>query len=167
MPEGLAWLNALPREAAERELHACCAARAWGCAVAAGRPYPDVAALVAAGDAALAELTWPDIAEALDGHPRIGERAAGAGQDAAWSRREQAAVADADAGVRAELAMANREYEQRFGHVFLVFANGRAPAELLADARARLGNDPATERGVVRAELARIVALRLHRLVVG
>jgi 2-oxo-4-hydroxy-4-carboxy-5-ureidoimidazoline decarboxylase len=163
--DGLAWLNALPRNDAERELHACCAARAWVGAVAAGRPYPSVAALAAAGDAALAELSWPDITEALDGHPRIGEKAAGAGRDAAWSRREQAAVADADAGVRAELADANRAYEQRFGHVFLVFANGRGPAELLASARIRLGNDPPTERDVVRTELARIVALRLHRLV--
>jgi 2-oxo-4-hydroxy-4-carboxy-5-ureidoimidazoline decarboxylase len=161
----LAWLNALPRADAQRELHACCAARDWVRAVAAGRPYPSVDALAAAGAAALTELTWPDIAEALDGHPRIGERAAGAGQDAAWSRREQAAVADADSGVRAELADANRAYEDRFGHVYLVFANGRGPAELLADARSRLGNDPATERAVVRAELARIVALRLHRLV--
>src|SRR5438034_10777631 len=51
--EGLAWLNALPRDDAERELHACCAARAWVSVVAAGRPYPTVAALAAAGAAAL------------------------------------------------------------------------------------------------------------------
>jgi 2-oxo-4-hydroxy-4-carboxy-5-ureidoimidazoline decarboxylase len=165
MSGGLARLNALPREDAERELRACCAARVWVSAVAAGRPYPDSAALAAAADVALATLTWPDIAEALAAHPRIGERAAGAGQDAAWSRREQAAVAEADAGVRDELADANREYEERFGHVFLIFAAGRAPGELLAAARARLAHDPATEQDVVRAELARIVQLRLRRLV--
>ncbi|OLB74876.1 MAG: OHCU decarboxylase [Actinobacteria bacterium 13_2_20CM_2_71_6] len=165
--DGLVWFNGLPREDAERELRACCAARAWACAVAAGRPYPDADALSAAASAALAELTWPDIAEALEAHPRIGEKTTGGGRDAAWSRREQAAVTEADTGVRDALADANREYEQRFGHVFLVFANGRAPDELLAAARARLGHDPATEQDVVRAELARIVQLRLHRLVAG
>ncbi|OLB67226.1 MAG: OHCU decarboxylase [Actinobacteria bacterium 13_2_20CM_2_72_6] len=157
--------NGLPAADAERELLACCAARTWARTVAGGRPYPDGAALAAAGDAALAELTWPDIAEALAGHPRIGQRAAGSGRDAAWSRREQAGVDGAGAAVRDALAEANREYEQRFGHVFLIFASGRTPAELLAAARERLGHDGPTERRVVRDELAKITRLRLERLV--
>jgi 2-oxo-4-hydroxy-4-carboxy-5-ureidoimidazoline decarboxylase len=164
MSGALAWLNALVPADAERELSACCAARAWVRAVAAGRPYPDRAALLAAGDAALAGLAWPDIAEALARHPRIGQRAGGTGRDAAWSRREQAGVEDAGAAVRDELAEANRAYERRFGYVFLIFATGRTPAELLAAARARLGNDEPTEREVVRAELAKITRLRLERL---
>ena len=157
--------NALPAPDAERELLNCCASRAWARAVAADRPYPGSAALAAAGDAVLAELPWPDIAEALGAHPRIGQRAAGTGRDAAWSRREQAGVEGADAAVRGALAEANREYEQRFGHVFLIFATGRTPAEMLTAARARLAHDEPTERRVVRDELAKIIRLRLERLV--
>jgi 2-oxo-4-hydroxy-4-carboxy-5-ureidoimidazoline decarboxylase len=157
----LAAFNALPPDEAERRLLACCAAPAWARAVAAGRPYPDVVALRAAGDAAVRELTWADVAGALAAHPRIGERAAGAGREAAWSRREQAGVTDA---ARAALAEANREYEDRFGHVFLIFATGKSDAEMLAAARARLAHDEATERTVVHEELRKITLLRLERL---
>jgi 2-oxo-4-hydroxy-4-carboxy-5-ureidoimidazoline decarboxylase len=64
----------------------------------------------------------------------------------------------------AALAEGNREYEARFGHVYLVCASGRSGEELLAVLRSRLGNDPATERRVVRAELGKINRLRLERL---
>ena len=49
--------------------------------------------------------------------------------------------------------------------MFLIAAAGRSGADLLAAARARLDHDDATERAVVRTELARIVDLRLERLV--
>jgi 2-oxo-4-hydroxy-4-carboxy-5-ureidoimidazoline decarboxylase len=162
--DGLDPFNALSRADAERQLLTCCAAPAWARAVAGGRPYRSGAALSTASAAAFAELGWSDIAEALAAHPRIGQPPAGTGRDATWSRREQAGVAGAGSGVRAALAEANREYERRFGWVFLVFASGRTPADVLAAARDRLANDEATEREVVRAELAKITQLRLHRL---
>jgi 2-oxo-4-hydroxy-4-carboxy-5-ureidoimidazoline decarboxylase len=162
----LARFNALTAAECERELLACCASPRWARQVAAGRPYADVAALCAEGDSALARLDWGDIAEALAAHPRIGERPAGADRAAAWSRREQSGVAGANPHVRAALMEANREYEERFGHVFLIFATGRTEDEILAAARARLGNDDEAERGVVRAELGRITRLRLSRLLV-
>ena len=84
---------------------------------------------------------------------------------ASWSRREQSGVSGgADPQVRAALVQANQAYEDRFGHVFLIFATGRTQDEILAAARARLGNDEETERKVVREELERITRLRLSRL---
>ncbi|MFC0527013.1 2-oxo-4-hydroxy-4-carboxy-5-ureidoimidazoline decarboxylase [Phytohabitans kaempferiae] len=160
---GVADFNALPSAEAERLLLACCAAPAWAEAVAAGRPYPDRMALHAAGDAAAQSLTWADVLQALSAHPRIGERPAGAGREAAWSRREQAGADDPS--LAAALVAANREYEERFGHVFLIFASGRSAAEMLAVARERLTHDEATERPVVREELRKIALLRLERLV--
>jgi len=68
---------------------------------------------------------------------------------------------------RAALVAANRAYEERFGHVFLIFATGKSDTEMLAAARERIGHDEATERGVVRAELGRIVGLRLTKLLDG
>jgi 2-oxo-4-hydroxy-4-carboxy-5-ureidoimidazoline decarboxylase len=162
---GLDWFNGLAAAQAREQLTACCAAGGWAAAVTAGRPYRDVEALLAAARAVLAGLAWPQVAAALAAHPRIGERPAGAGQDAAWSRREQAAVTAAEPAVRAALAEANLEYERRFDRVYLTFASGRTPAQLLAEARERLGHDEETERGVVRAELAKITELRLRRLV--
>ena len=63
-----------------------------------------------------------------------------------------------------DVAEANRAYEHRFGHVFLVRARGRSGAELLGLLRGRLDNDDETERGVVRRELAEITSLRLREL---
>jgi 2-oxo-4-hydroxy-4-carboxy-5-ureidoimidazoline decarboxylase len=162
---GLAGFNDAPAAAAERELLSCCAAVRWARQVAAGRPYPDLAALLAAADAALAGLTWPDVEQALAAHPRIGDRISGQDRESGWSRHEQAGMESADAATRAALAEANREYEERFGHVFLIFASGRSDTELLAAARARLGNNEILERGIIRTELGKIARLRLARLV--
>jgi 2-oxo-4-hydroxy-4-carboxy-5-ureidoimidazoline decarboxylase len=74
-------------------------------------------------------------------------------------------VAATDAEMRTVLARANRDYEARFGHVYLVCADGRTGQELLSALRERLGNDPATERAVLRGELSKINRFRLARLV--
>lgn len=155
---GLARFNALDAADARAALRACCAAERWSGAVADGRPYADRDSLRASADSAMAGLSWDDIAEALDAHPRIGERTAG------WSRQEQAGAASADGGVRGELNEGNRAYEERFGHVFLICATGLSGTQMLAALRARLRHDPATEREVVRTELGKIAALRLDRM---
>jgi len=154
-------LNSLPAA----ELLAVCAAPQWVAAVVAGRPYRSRDALLAAAGAAVDSLSWEQVRQALAAHPRIGERAAGDGREAAWSRQEQStASTSADGETRSALVRANEAYEKRFGHVFLIFASGRSPAEILAAARARLGNDEATERVVVTGELRKIALLRLERL---
>ena len=148
--------NALPEDAARGQLLACCAAPRWAEAVAAGRPYRSVEALHATAEAA---LTDADVADGLAGHPRIGERSADR-----RSQREQRKVAGASAEVLAALADGNLAYERRFGHVYLVCASGRGAEELLGVLRDRLGNDPDTERAVVRGELVAINRLRLERM---
>jgi 2-oxo-4-hydroxy-4-carboxy-5-ureidoimidazoline decarboxylase len=162
---GLAWFNELPAADAERELRACNAAPRFAREVAAARPYPDAAAAAAAAAAVAASLGWTEVGEALAAHPRIGERAAGDSAEASASRREQAAVDTAADGVKAELAAGNRAYEERFGHVFLIRAAGRTPAEMLAELHRRLGQNPAAERVEVTRQLAEITRLRVARLV--
>jgi len=152
--------NGLAPEAAEEALLACCASPAWAARVVAGRPYPTAADLVVAGVGAYDELGWADLRQALAAHPRIGQRPAGDGDEAAWSRREQAGVE----GSAGELAEVNDAYERRFGHLFLIFASGKSAEDVLAAARGRLRNDDDTERTVVRGELRKIVELRLERL---
>ncbi|HSV67167.1 MAG TPA: 2-oxo-4-hydroxy-4-carboxy-5-ureidoimidazoline decarboxylase [Mycobacteriales bacterium] len=157
--------NAATPDGVRRELLACCASTRWADALAAGRPYPDLAALCAASNAVLAGLDWPDVEHALAAHPRIGERAAGQGREARWSRGEQAAAASTDAAVQAELADGNAEYERRFGQVFLICATGLPAETILAALRARLAHDEPTEHRVVREELGKIIRLRLTKLV--
>ena len=157
--------NSLPAGKLEAELLAVCAAPAWGRAVAALRPYPSKAALLAAADQAARSLSWSDVLLGLAAHPRIGQRAQGDSQEAAWSRREQSTAASSgDDATKAALTAANHAYEDKFGHVFLIFASGRTQEEILAAARERIGNDERTERAIVAGELGKIALLRLERL---
>lgn len=154
----------LSTEDAESELLACCAAKSWARDVAADRPYADRNSLRTAATARINTLSWDDILEALEAHPRIGDRSEGEGRAAAWSRQEQAGVTGADDEIRLALVAGNIEYEHRFGHVFLVCASGKSAAEMLDALNRRLGNTPEAERKVVRDELAAITLLRLDRM---
>jgi OHCU decarboxylase len=149
---------------ARAQLLGCCASHAWAERVLRGRPYGDVTALLAAADAAWDEATDEDVLEALAAHPRIGERERGGAQE----RREQAAAAaSADDATSAALRAGNVEYEERFGHIYLVCASGRTAPELLADLRSRLRNDPATELRVAAEQQRAITRLRLERMLRG
>ncbi|URN10354.1 2-oxo-4-hydroxy-4-carboxy-5-ureidoimidazoline decarboxylase [Actinomadura madurae] len=151
-------------EPGTEDLAACCASRRWVGALA-GRAYADLGALRAASRRALDDLGWADVEEALAAHPRIGERAGGDTREAGWSRGEQSGMGGAALDVRHALVEGNRVYEERFGHVFLICASGRPAREMLGELLTRLGNDAETEREVVRGELAKIVDLRLAKLV--
>jgi len=156
----LAAFNAAPPEAAERDVLACCASASFAAAITGGRPYRDPAALRDAVNAAFMALSWDDIVEAMNGHPRIGDRVPGGG----WSAAEQSGAASADNAVRQALADGNLAYEQRFGHVFLICASGLSGQDMLDQLQARLGHGPEAERAVVREELLKITLLRLTRL---
>ena len=158
-------LNAASEPRLREVLLACCDAPAFARAVAGGRPYADLDALLDAADAAARRLTQAEVDQALAAHPRIGERAAGERTEQAWSRQEQAAVLG-DGGDRAELVQANRDYEERFGRVFLICATGLRADQVVAAARERLQHDDETEQRVVADELRKIALLRLRKAVV-
>jgi 2-oxo-4-hydroxy-4-carboxy-5-ureidoimidazoline decarboxylase len=176
-PDPLARFNGLPPDVALDELLSCCASPTWAARVSAGRPYSSADAGILESDAAVAALSVADLADALSGHPRIGERVAGradrrspaapATLSAAWSRREQSGVRVADAAIVRSLAELNREYERRFNHIYLVCATGRSAGELADMLRERLANDPAAEWLVVRSELQKINRIRLRHLLGG
>jgi 2-oxo-4-hydroxy-4-carboxy-5-ureidoimidazoline decarboxylase len=152
--------NAASAQAAERDVLACCASGAFAKAIADGRPYRDPAALLAAIDAAFETLSWDDIVESMNEHPRIGNRAARTGMSAS----EQSGAAAASDRVRQGLADSNLAYEKRFGHIFLICASGLSGREMLTQLRARLKNNQEAERAVVRAELLKITRLRMTNL---
>ncbi|ABM16047.1 MULTISPECIES: 2-oxo-4-hydroxy-4-carboxy-5-ureidoimidazoline decarboxylase [Mycolicibacterium] len=156
---GLAGFNALSERQRMHLLFEVCSSTIWARRVVAGSPFRDAEALYDRADRVLAELPDAEIDAALDGHPRIGAKA-----DNPSSAREQARVADSGPEVKAALAAKNREYEDRFGYVYLVCASGRSADELLDILTERLGNDADTERRVMRNELGKINRLRLERL---
>ena len=157
--------NDEPSEQAGEALRACNAAPRFVSEVLAGRPYPDVAALVARAEEVARSLSWDEVSVALAAHPRIGDRPEGSSAEAQASRREQSSMTEADAATRAALGMGNHAYEERFGHVFLIRAAGRSPEEMLAELRRRLANDAEAERAEATEQLAQITGLRVRGLV--
>lgn len=153
-------LNALDESDARAALLRCCGSRRWVEQMLAGRPFGDDARLFAAAERVWWSLETDDRLEAFAAHSRIGERA-----DDAWARAEQAGASAADVAMRRAFSDGNREYEARFGHVFLICATGRDADDLAAELQRRLGNDPASELRIAAGEQAKITRLRLEKLV--
>ncbi len=123
------------------------------------RPFKDADEVFAAADRIWQELGPEDWHEAFQAHPRIGQRTTDN-----VAAQEQAGAASAPAGVLVALADANRAYEARFGHIYIVCATGKSADEMLALCRARLANDPDTELSVAAEEQRKITRLRLEKL---
>ena len=150
----LASFNAAPADEAMTEMLACCASTRFARALTDGRPYPSLIAAHTAVDVVFESLTWDDVLEAMAEHPRIGARVSG------QSATEQSGVADAS---RAALIAGNAEYEDRFGHVFLICATGLSGEAMLSALRERLKNTEDAERTVASAELRKITRLRVGK----
>jgi 2-oxo-4-hydroxy-4-carboxy-5-ureidoimidazoline decarboxylase len=175
MADILARWNRLPAADAENEILPCCGSRAWARGLASRRPIADEASLLAASDETWRALGESDWLEAFRSHPRIGEthavsamgeRSVGE-RSAAWSAQEQSNVtAEADNNadaVKIALAAANRDYEQRFGRIFIVCATGKSAAEMLAILRHRMQNSAAAELLEAAEQQRQITQIRLRK----
>jgi OHCU decarboxylase len=167
-------LNALDDAGAERELTRCCGSRRWAQRIAAARPFRDFASLADAADRIWWALDEADWREAFAAHPKIGgaAEAAGAGRARAggvadtvgWAAQEQSGVAAATRDVTDRLAIANRDYEARFGYIFIICATGRSAVEMLDALERRLGHAPEQELRLAAEEQRKITRLRLTKL---
>ena len=104
--------------------------------------------------------------EAFRSHPRIGEsepRESASAEASAWSTHEQQSVTAAGNAVKVELAEANREYERRFNHIFIVCATGKSAPEIMEILRRRMQNDEATERQEAAEQQRQITQIRLNK----
>jgi 2-oxo-4-hydroxy-4-carboxy-5-ureidoimidazoline decarboxylase len=159
-------LNEMTPDDARAAFLRCCGSRRWAEAMTARRPYLSREALFQAAEEIDAQLTRADWLEAFAAHPRIGDLEALRKQfasTASWCSSEQAGVTEADEKVLRDLAQGNREYERRFGYLFIVCASGKSAAEMLAILRARLENQEEEELRVAAREQARITRLRLDK----
>jgi OHCU decarboxylase len=125
----------------------------------AARPFASRAALIERSDAVCRSLQRRDWLQAFAAHPRIGGRTGDR-----WAAREQAGARAASPDVLARLADRNREYEARFGHMFIVCATGRSADEMLTLLEARLDNEPDAELEIAADEQRKITRLRLEKL---
>jgi 2-oxo-4-hydroxy-4-carboxy-5-ureidoimidazoline decarboxylase len=85
-------------------------------------------------------------------------------ENSQWAAHEQAGVGSASDTVRDRLATRNRDYEARFGYIFIVCATGKSADEMLEIVEQRLMNDAVVELGIAAEEQRKITRLRLTKL---
>jgi OHCU decarboxylase len=167
LSEGLGKLNNLSEREAEAELLKCCGSTLWARRMAGARPFDSLESLLSSADAVWWALDREDWLEAFSRHPKIGEREAARAQAPEarrWSEQEQAGTESADEETKREFRKGNREYEEKFGHIYIVCATGKNAVEMLAGLRERMGNDSETELRRAAEEQRRITELRLRKL---
>jgi OHCU decarboxylase len=142
----------------ESDLLLCCGSTAWARQMAA-HSFPNPKEVFATGDSIWWSLTPEDWQEAFRAHPRIGDRGTHP-----WSREEQAAARHASDATLNELRELNQAYEDRFGYIFIIYANGRSAHSILEALRARLAHSPETEIRIAAGQQLEITHLRLKRL---
>jgi len=163
---GLDALNGDP-ETARQNLRQCCGSERWVKEMMLERPFRDLEHVYQVASKVWKHLGHQDWLEAFSHHPRIGqivEKGAASDRERSWAKQEQAGTVQADASVRAGLAQGNREYEAKFGHLYLISATGKSGAELLALQGARLKNSREIELAIAAGEQEKITRIRLEKL---
>ena len=155
--------NVMRPEAAATQLLTCCGSERWAETLAANRPYDTPEALIADAEAVWFSLDEADWLEAFACHPRIGEKKAPTTGYLAHSESEQAAAQESLDAVAEALLVGNREYEAKFGFLYIVFASGRSAPELLAVLQSRLVNSREDELQEAARQQLRITNLRLRK----
>jgi OHCU decarboxylase len=163
----LAEFNALDLRSAVDHLRRCCGSERWARDLALRRPFGSLDAIAEQADDIWGRLGAEDWLEAFAAHPRIGESASGptSGERARWSAEEQAGVHAAAENILSRLAKANRDYEERFGFIFIVCATGKRAEEMLATVEQRLARSRDEELKTAAEEQRKITRLRLEKLI--
>lgn len=167
MNQSINRINELSSQQAEAEFLKCCGSDEWAHRMSDARPFSNSDELSSRADEIWWNLDEEDWLEAFRAHPKIGEKKAAAAQSAEaqqWSAQEQSESERGAAETKAALAEGNREYEQRFGFIFIICATGRSAEDMLAALNGRLNNDPETELSVAAEEQRKITQLRLQKL---
>jgi 2-oxo-4-hydroxy-4-carboxy-5-ureidoimidazoline decarboxylase len=169
MNQVLTHWNSLDANIAAREILPCCGSQTWAEALAAQRPTPDEATLLAISDKiwhTLPEAAWQ---EAFNSHPRIGQTkpvSHATEESLQWSAKEQQTIAS-DEAAKSALNEANRRYEEKFHRIFIVCATGKSSAEILAILEDRMHNDDRAELHEAAEQQRQITHLRLKKWLHG
>lgn len=168
MTISLTEFNHLSTEQATDALLGCCTSERWAQLLASHRPFTTMDELLAASDAAWAQMVESDYLQAFEGHPQIGnvetlkEKYRHTIGNAS---HEQSAVNEADDATLEALAQGNRDYLNKFGFIFIVFATGKSAQQMLDLLLARLPNTREQELANAAAEQNKITRLRLGKLI--
>jgi allantoicase len=168
---GLRLLEVLPYPHALSELKNCCGSQKWSEQMLQARPFDSLEQLQQAADRIWLSIAREDWLEAFRHHPPIGAKlgakkaaAAQSAQAQHWSAQEQAQAARASSVALDQLEQKNREYESRFGYIFLIDAAGKSGEQILESMNSRLTNAPDAELKIAAEQQRLIMQRRLRKL---
>lgn len=117
----------------------------------ASRSYHTMLELERTAVAAATPLSTDEIDEAVAAHPSVAE-----------GQGELADTASGDLETSRRLTDGSARYEQRFGRVFVIRAEGRSLEQIVSELERRLDNDDVAELAEVADQLRGIALVRLR-----
>jgi len=160
-------LNTLSRHHLIAELNKCCSSAAWINRMLPFFPADDLVELLEDAEEEWFKCSKDDWKEAFAHHPKIGDMDSlkkKFSSTAKWAASEQGAVSVASQKTLEALAEGNKNYEDKFGYIFIVCATGKTAEEMLEMLQSRLSNDPDEEIEIAADEQNKITKLRLEKL---
>ena len=130
-------------------------------------PIEDLVELLDDAEEQWYKCSQEDWKEAFSHHPKIGDIDSlkkKFASTANWAMGEQSGTSTAPEETIKALAKGNKEYEDKFGYIFIVCATGKSADEMLTILESRLPNDPEKEIEIAAEEQNKITRLRLEKL---
>lgn len=163
----IAEFDHLASEKKKELLLQCCGSSLWVNKMLNALPVEDLVDLLETAEEKFYQCNVKDWKEAFEHHPKIGDINSLKEKFASTKElamNEQSAVNDADEITLQQLADANKEYEQKFGFIFIVCATGKTAKEMLDVLQSRLHNTGENEIKNAAEEQLKITKLRLEKL---
>ncbi|HKO80662.1 MAG TPA: 2-oxo-4-hydroxy-4-carboxy-5-ureidoimidazoline decarboxylase [Chitinophagaceae bacterium] len=160
-------LNTLSLPLLKDELTKCCGSSAWVNRMVPFFPADDLVELLEDAEEQWFLCSESDWKEAFAQHPKIGDVESlktKFASTAQWASGEQSSINSASTQTIEALAKANKEYEEKFGYIFIVYASGKSAEEMLAILQNRLQNNPEVEIEIAADEQNKITKLRIEKL---
>ena len=155
--------NKLSKAEKAKQLMSCCGSSTWCDLMLKQFPFANEKELIdAATDVWYNQCTSLDWLESFTHHPKIGDVKS---LTKKFAGKEQASVAAATKKTIVALANANKEYEAKFGFIFIVCATGKSAIEMLSLLEDRLGNTIGEELHIAMGEQMKITILRFQKLI--
>jgi 5-hydroxyisourate hydrolase / 2-oxo-4-hydroxy-4-carboxy-5-ureidoimidazoline decarboxylase len=155
--------NKLSKVEKAKSLLSCCGSSVWVELMMKQFPFASENDLIeAATDTWYNRCSSIDWLESFTHHPKIGDVKS---LTKKFAGNEQASVATASKKTIAALAKANKDYEAKFGFIFIVCATGKPATEMLRLLEDRLGNTIGEELHIAMGEQMKITILRFQKLI--
>ncbi|HEX7846500.1 MAG TPA: 2-oxo-4-hydroxy-4-carboxy-5-ureidoimidazoline decarboxylase [Chitinophagaceae bacterium] len=159
--------NILPKDKLVEELTKCCGSSAWVQKMLPFVPAEDLVELLEDAEEQWWLCSEADWKEAFTHHPKIGDIDSlkkKFASTANWASNEQGAVNTASESTLKALAEGNKQYEEKFGYIFIVCATGKSAEEMLGMLQSRLQNNTTEEIRIAADEQSKITKLRIEKL---